>query len=258
MRAPEKVPLLRVLDALCEGRVRFGNGLRRVRRAAAQQEAVRVLIVGIEVPSRPAEIQRVMSQLVHSSRHRVTLSVTPMLDQGKFANIDKAIAEAPVPLDQHDWLIIADDDIVFQPGMLDDLLAIANEADFALAQTAHAFDSHTTYQITRRRFGSLARRTDFVEIGPLTLIRRDLFPALIPFPPSRWCYGIDLVWAEIARRLGYHIGVIDGAPVRHVRPVGASYDMDAARREGALLLAAHGVSIGRIELFSRNEVVLPA
>ena len=250
--------LMRALDIAYGARLKGGSGLREVRRRAAARPPARVLIVGIEVPSRANDIGRVIDALAAGSRHHVTRSVTDMLDQGKFANIDKAIAEAPVPLAEHDWLVITDDDIDAWPGMLDDLIAIADQADLALAQPAHAFNSYTTYEITRRRFGTLARRTDFVEIGPLTLVRRDLFHQFIPFPPSRWCYGIDLVWSETARRMGRRIGIVDGTPVRHLRPVAGTYSMDAAWDEGHALLLQHGITTNRAELFARDEVVLRA
>jgi hypothetical protein len=232
--------------------------LSRVRRENAHRPPARVLVVGIEVPSRAADIGRVVDALAAGSRHRVTRSVVPMAAKGKFANIDDAIAASPVALGEHDWLVITDDDIDARPGMLDDLVAIADQADLSLAQPAHAFNSYTTYTITRRRWGSLARRTDFVEIGPLTLVRRDLFADLIPFPPSRWCYGIDLLWSELARRRGLRMGIVDGVAVRHLRPVAASYSMDAAWDEGHALMVEHDIRINRDELFRRNEVLLRA
>lgn len=246
---------LRLMDKMYDLRVALGRGMHAVRREAAERGPTRVLVVGIEVPSRAGDIHSVVAKLRAESKHDVTVSIAPMGDKGKFANIDDAIAGADTPLSAHDWLVIVDDDIAFDRGLLDDMIAVAGRADFALAQPAHGFASHATYSITRRRFGSLARRTDFVEIGPLTLVRSDLFADLVPFPPSRWCYGIDLVWSEVARRRGRKMGVIDATPMRHLRPVAASYDMDAAWEEGRALLIEHGVTVNRAELFARDEVI---
>ena len=129
-----------------------------------------MLIVGVEVPSRKDDIHAVLARLQRRSRHRIETSVVPMADRGKFANIDAAIRAAPAPLATFDWLIATDDDIAFHGPFLDDLIALAEAADLSLAQPAHAIGSHTTYSITRRRPGSLVRRTRFVEIGPLTLV----------------------------------------------------------------------------------------
>lgn len=220
--------------------------------------SARVLIVGIEVTGRVADIHRVVESLVKDSRHEVSVSIVPMGDKGKFANIDDAIALASSGLDRFDWLVVADDDILFKPRFLDTFIALASAADLSIAQPAHAYESYTTYQITRRRLGSLVRRTRFVEIGPLTLVKKEAFSELIPFPASRWCYGIDVLWSEIARRNEFKMGIVDGTPVRHLRPVAASYSMDEAAAEGRDLLRQHGVNINRDALFFVDTIVIPA
>ncbi len=85
------------------------------------------------------------------------------------------------------------------------------------------------------------RETHFVEIGPLTALRRETFAALVPFPASRWCYGIDVYWAAIAREKGWKMGVVDATPIRHMRPVAKAYDSSAAVAEGRQLLTTLGV-----------------
>lgn len=245
-----------VRDWFCDRGLRLGGGLARVRRRAASKPPGRVLIVGVEVPSRAADIHRVMDKLRQGSRHDVSVSVTPMGPRGKFENIDVAIRDAAEPLSAFDWLVVTDDDIDFEPGFLDDLTALADAGDLATSQPAHAFQSHTSYAITKRRWGSLVRQTKFVEIGPLTLFRADAFDILVPFPASRWCYGIDLVWTALLDRRGLKMGIIDGAPVRHLRPVAASYDIDEAIMEGRAMLRRFDVRINRAELWKKNKVVV--
>lgn len=133
---------------------------------------------------------------------------------------------------------------------------LADASRLSLLQPAHAFDSHASYSLTRRRWGSLVRRTNFVEIGPLTLIKSDIFSKLIPFPDSRWCYGIDLVWSEVLRRDGKQLGIVDGAPVRHLRPVGMSYDMDRAIEEGQNLLRQFDVRTSRTGFLSGDSIII--
>lgn len=246
---------LRIKDFFCDLSLVLSPRLRAAR-SRKPARAERILIVGIEVPSRSADIHDVVARLRRGSRHDISVSISPMLDQGKFANITAAISSAAAPLASFDWLVITDDDIAFPARLLDDMVAIAAAADLALSQPSHAFLSHATYSITLRRCGLLARRTNFVEIGPLTLIRADIFSALLPFPASRWCYGIDLLWSVAARRAGRRIGIIDATPIRHLRPVAASYDIDAARDEGQRLLNEHGVVENRRDLFELNDSVL--
>lgn len=253
-----RLPWLWLRDKVANARLRFGAGIRAVRHTDAQREAARILVVGIVVPSRPNEIEAVIGDLCQGSRHAITVSIVSMEDKGKFANIDHAIERAPEPLAYYDWLVIIDDDVAFEVGRLDDIIAVAAHADLALSQPAHAYASYTTYDITRRRPGVIARQTDFVEIGPLTLLRADLFDELIPFPASRWCYGIDLIWSDKARAQDRKIGIIDGAPIRHLRPVAAAYDLQAAFVEGQTLLEMHGITISRDEILSKNIILLHA
>ena len=77
--------------------------------------------------------------------------------------------------------------------------------------------------MTRRRPGLTARRTRFVEIGPVTAIRADAFDALLPFPDLQMGWGLDAYWSALAAEHGWKLGVIDAVPVRHVQPVAAAY-----------------------------------
>lgn len=254
---PRRLWRYRLRDRLLTLDLHVGRALSRIRRSQRSYRA-RVLIVGVEVPARAADLHRVMGLLQRGSRHVIDVAIAPMENRGKFANIDAAIQLAPHPLAHYDWLVVTDDDIAFATSFLDDLIGVARSADLAISQPAHAIESHTTYAITKRRRGSIARRTNFVEIGPLTLLRADTFAALIPFPESRWCYGIDVLWSEIAKRNGYRMGIVDGTPIRHLRPVAASYDMDDAIAEGRELLRRFDVRRNRDELFARNDVVVPS
>lgn len=255
--ASQSVGHWRRRDFLYDWTVLLGGRMARIRRKARSGPRRRILIVGIEVPSRAADIHETMKRLRHRSRHDVVVSVVPMGPRGKFENIDHAIAAASEPLGAFDWLVVTDDDIAFAKGFLDDLIALAEVADLSVAMPAHAFESHTSYAITKRHRGSLVRETAFVEIGPLTLIRADAFETFVPFPASRWCYGIDVLWGELAERLGLKIGIIDGTPVRHLRPVAAAYDIDEAIEEGRALLRRFNVTRSRDEIFERNRITVP-
>ena len=211
----------------------------------------RVLIVAVAVPGHAAELGRVLRALA-SQRHSVIMVTEPMLERGKFDNINAAI-EKHGQLFQYDWIIVTDDDMEIPPGFLDYFLYLATKYNMKIAQPAHRFYSFATFSITKRRWGTLARQTRFVETGPLTAFHRDTFAALLPFPSLRWAWGLDLYWADIARRQGWNIGIIDALPVRHYRPVGSSYSGDAAIAEARQFLAARGVTTGRAEIFQAIE-----
>lgn len=239
----------RLLDAWGDASLVLSPTMRRLRKKGNALRTQRVLVVGVQVPERGEALDRVISQLAES-RHTVITSTVRMKEIGKFENVQVAVEAASAPLSSFDWLVITDDDIELPRNFLDIYLALAAETDLVLSQPAHRFGSYTTYDVTQRRIGSLVRRTGFVEIGPLTIVRRDGFDALLPFPPSRWCYGIDVLWADTARRRGWTIGVVDAVPIRHTKPVGGGYSLDTARSEGRDLLERYGIELNRRDLLA--------
>lgn len=244
-----------VLDRVHDAGLASSRALARLRREAAKAPPRNVLIVGVEVPTRLGEMAAVAERL-RLGRHRTTVSIVPMADRGKFANADVAIAAAPAPLESYDWLIIADDDIAFEPGFLEDFIAASEAAGLSIAQPAHRFDSYANFGLTHRRWGALVRETRFVEIGPLTAFRRETFADLVPFPTSRWCYGIDVYWASMAEAKGWRMGVVDATPIRHLRPVARAYDAAGAITEGRELLERFGVSVDADRILEPGRIAL--
>ena len=247
--------LARLLDRAYDLSLIFSPALARLRCDAATAKPRNILVVGIEAASRPGDMVRVAQDLI-SDRHQVSLSIWPMADQGKFANVDAAIGAASTPLAAFDWLIIADDDVEVAPGFLDEFIAASEAAGLAIAQPAHRFDSYANFGLTHRRWGALVRETRFVEIGPLTALRRETFDALIPFPRSRWCYGIDVYWASIAQEKGWKVGVVDATPIRHLRPVAKAYDATAAIAEGRQLLVKLGIPSTGVSLLGAGKIAV--
>ena len=216
----------------------------------------RVLAVGIEVPSRQADIHTVLNRLRQTSRHWVQTVAVPMAEGfGKFANVERALSA--VNLKHFDWLLIADDDISFGNRMVDRLIKFSELAELSISQPAHKRSSIATYSLTLRKWCSFVRETHFVEIGPLTAIRSDVFSDVIPFPPSRWCYGIDVIWSELARKRGFKMGIVDAATVRHLRPVASSYNIRAACAEGEKLIRSLQIPRTRKEILGFERVLLP-
>ena len=132
---------------------------------------------------------------------------------------------------------MVDDDVVLPRGFLDTFLHVAERPGLRVAQPAHAFASHAAWPVTRRRPGLVARRTRFVEIGPVTALHRDAFAVLLPFPDLAMGWGLDAHWSAVAAAAGLPLGVVDATPVRHLRPVAEAYPREAAVAEGAAFLA---------------------
>jgi len=140
-----------------------------------------------------------------------------------------------------EWVVVADDDVVFAGGSLHDLLAVAGAAGLDFVQPAHVERSHRELEFTVRRPGSLARATTFVEIGPLFAVRRPWTDRVLPFPPEHTMgWGLELDWCDLGAA-GMRLGIVDGVPVRHLSPVGKGYAKDEQRRRLDALLAARGL-----------------
>lgn len=161
-------------------------------------------------------------------------TVAEGLTGGKFQNLNRALAGSP----SADWTLVVDDDVVLPRRFLDRFLGVCEAAGLALAQPAQSRRSHAAWRVTRRRPLSLARRTRFVEIGPVTAFAAAPAEELLPFPDLRFGWGLDLHWAAVAERRGWAGGVVDATPVRHEdAPVGSAYAHAAAIEEAGRFLA---------------------
>jgi GT2 family glycosyltransferase len=203
-------------------------------RAARRGPVRRVHVVGVARPEHLRTVARLRRELARS-RHDVDLHlVPPAPGAGKWANVNAALLATPP--DTADWLLIVDDDVVLPRGFLDRFIAAAEAFELELVQPAHAFASHAAWDVTRRRPGVLARRTRFVEIGPVTALSARAAATLLPFPELQMGWGLDGAWSAFAAEQDWAIGVIDVTPIRHLRPVAASYPRDAAIAEAEAFL----------------------
>lgn len=158
----------------------------------------------------------------------------------KFALLDRLLTE-PAPVG-HDWYVVADDDVTVERGSIDDLLALAEAGRLDLVQPAHTERSHRELEFTVRRPASVARRTSFVEIGPIFAFRGHLLDRMVPFPVGdSMGWGLELTWTDL-ERAGVRLGIVDAVGVRHLGPVGADYAKAAERRRLEALLAERGLT----------------
>jgi hypothetical protein len=207
----------------------------RLHRSSSSLPRRRVLTLAIERADVPNLLEAARVEL-HESRHEVHFASTDAGDAGKFENLNTLLAEHPA--DGFDWLLVIDDDVALPRGFLDNFLFLAERFDLQLAQPAHRHRSHAAWEITRRRRGVVLRETAFVEIGPVFAFRAPVFERLLPFPPLRVGWGLDVHWSAIARQHGWRIGVVDATAIRHgTRPIASSYDRADAIAEGRRFLA---------------------
>jgi len=213
-----------------------------------------ILLAGIYLAGKPNTAGHVAYECARSRDHAVTQRWAAIAAGGdgdcslpgtvaiyvapepKFGIIDRLTRDAGY----FDWLIIADDDIELPKGFLDRFIGAAERYDFAICQPARSLDSFVDHGIVLQMPGLVARRTRFVEIGPLVAIRRDAMALLLPFGPEAGMgWGLDFVWPVAVEAAGLRLGIVDASPIAHRlrRPV-TGYDHDGAARAMADRLAS--------------------
>ena len=89
--------------------------------------------------------------------------------------------------------------------------------------------------------GLAARKTRFVEIGPLFSIRKDLYNIILPFDEAVGMgWALDFVWPCVIEDVGLNMGIVDAFPVEHkMRAPVTNYRHDKAVEEMNAYLHVH-------------------
>jgi hypothetical protein len=218
----------RAADAVLDRWLELSGTLANIDAAAAGLPRCHVLVASIYRPPRePPELS--------SERHQVDQRVGSLeqLGKGKFENLNTLIQDA-----RPDWLLIVDDDVALPERFLDRMIALAELFRLDMAAPAQSLASHAAWRVTRRRPRSILRETNFVEIGPVTLIGRQAAQTLLPFPPLRYGWGLDLAWGATAIEHGWRLGIADALAVRHeAAGVGSAYPAEEAIAEAQRFLS---------------------
>ncbi|MEI8147700.1 MAG: glycosyltransferase family A protein [Actinomycetes bacterium] len=142
----------------------------------------------------------------------------------KFSILNRLIGRCD--LEQYDYLVVIDDDIEFSAGWLDGLLNLQSACELDFCQPARTATSEVSHAFTLQIPGIQARETEFVEIGPVFVMSKKAFGALLPFDeafPMGW--GMESEWRSVCGREGLRMGIIDAYPIEHsFRPTLAYYD----------------------------------
>ena len=88
----------------------------------------------------------------------------------------------------------------------------------------------------------LLRFTTFVELMAPLFSRDALRKCAATFAGNKSAWGVDFAWTSILGRPSNGIAIIDAAPVRHTRPIGATYNLAAAFAEMDSNLAKYQAS----------------
>jgi hypothetical protein len=123
------------------------------------------------------------------------------------------------------WVVLADDDVVLHDGSLALLLTIAARVGLDVVQPGHAASSRASTEFVRAQPRVGARRTGFVEIGPLVALDAGARDALLPLDESLGMgWGQDYLWARALEGAGITAGIVDAVRMRHLSPFARTYD----------------------------------
>ena len=218
----------------------------RLRRAAAAAPALgSVLVLGLYSRDFAPLVESAVAELESGGRQvKVILgaldepapalagrtALAGLRGGGKFENLNALLEKAGTA--EAEWVLVVDDDVELPRGFLDRFLFLAERFGFQLAQPALRRTSHAAWAVCRRERGTVARTTRLVEIGPLTAFHRSVRAELMPFPPLRMGWGLDLHWGGLALERGWRLGIVDATPIRHqARETASTYDRAEAIEE---------------------------
>jgi hypothetical protein len=224
-----------ITDAYADAVALWRGDRRRLREAAAAWPRRSILVLAVERADQPNLLREAHAELLRS-HHMVSFQSKTTDGLGKFENLNELLANQSAK--DYDWLLVLDDDVALPARFLDLFVFLVERFELRLAQPAHRARSHAAWQITRRRAGSLVRETPYVEIGPVVAFHRDTFDELLPFPPLRTGWGLDVHWAAVARDRNWRMGIVDATPIRHgLRLTASHYDREQAIDEARRFLA---------------------
>ncbi len=230
----------------------------------------KVLVIGVylvDVPNLALEITTELGRAAHWSAEVRWAALGAGAPPDALAEVTRLQAKTPVPkfellnrlidgvaIEDYDFLIVTDDDVELGAGFVDAYLAAQERHRLALCQPARTHDSYIDHYFVARLEGVEARRTRFVEIGPVFSIAREAFPILLPFDeaaPMGW--GLDFVWPTLIEDARLAMGIVDGVPVRHAlrKPV-THYSWEETSRGMEAYLSSRG-SLARGDAFVALE-----
>jgi glycosyltransferase involved in cell wall biosynthesis len=204
------------------------------------------LVIGIYLSDRPNNVVDIVSCIKESAGWGVTqrwIALGQNPPPPDLADLTVRAESRSVPkfellnalladqnLGDYDYVLVIDDDIVLPRGFIDAMLPLQHELDFALAQPSRTSCSYIDHPIVEQQRGALARRTRFVEIGPVFSVHRSAFDLVFPFDPaSPMGWGYENVWAYKLEQSGQRMGILDAVSVDHgLRKPVANYSWHSA------------------------------
>lgn len=179
----------------------------------------------------------------------------------RFELINKLVDTQTLPAQS--YLVVTDDDVTFERGDLAAFLAIAARAGADFAQPAHTAGSVHSWRFTLSAPRTVARRTSFIEIGPVFSMSPRARSAALPFPAEGMGWGVEFAWSAL-QEAGLSLAIIDAVTVCHHGSVAAGYELHEelahlelrARQAGHTSLTELQVELARWRPWRRRPSLL--
>ena len=124
-----------------------------------------------------------------------------------------------------DRVVVCDDDITFTRGGIQQLVNGSSYCGFQLAQPTHASGSYASHSFTRCQTFTIARLTNWVDIGPMFIVNGSWVDKVLPFPENFGMgWGLDLLWQQ-SREEGCRFGILDAICIQHLKRTSLEYEL---------------------------------
>ena len=205
----------------------------------------KILLIGIYLTDYPNQAIHLINQFSKSNKHTVdqkwiaiggnevseelkSSTILHLKDKTpKFKLLNQVFLD--IKLNNYDYVIVTDDDIVVHDQFLDVYIDIVDRYNLKIAQPSRTRHSFNIHKIVLQNRNTVARVTNFVEIGPVFSFHSSIFQYVLPFPEgAEMGWGLDYIWPKIAEKYKFKIGIVDEIAVDHsYRPQSKTYSNSA-------------------------------
>jgi len=141
---------------------------------------------------------------------------------GKLQGIMAFMEEYPSIIDEYDYFMLLDDDLILSFDSLRRIVALLGRFPFPLASPALSYDSFFSWPLMLANDRFLFRCTDFVEVMMPIMSREFMLAAMPAFNDNFSGWGHEWLWRKMLNERRTFAAIFDSAPVTHTRPTGRS------------------------------------
>ena len=134
-------------------------------------------------------------------------------------HVDRVLMLQKLFIEHHrvtDYVLVADDDVVFFEGGIKSSLGIVNEFDFDICSVSHSLNSYRNHNITLQQLDLIASEVLFCEIGPMLFVKSKFFLDFFPSWHIGMGWGLEAFWTKLASVNSLRMGMIHLDSISHL------------------------------------------